>query len=132
MLMKNLSVGYYNFACLILPFNSVCIGITMKIFILAHPNYNIPYPSNGVGPFSGPETAPPMYEQQQPQQVDIEDIPVMFSDDDYSKYYTPPHIVRTKITNGHLRSLGPTFFFRKKNKPNMHSYMQVKSTDFLH
>jgi hypothetical protein len=101
MLMKNLSVGYYNFACLILPFNSVCIGITMKLSILAHPNYNIPYPSNGVGPFSGPETAPPMYEQQ-PQQVDIEDIPVMFSDDDYSKYYTPPHVVWTTVTSIHL------------------------------
>ena len=63
----------------------------MNLSILAHPNYNIPYPSNGVGPFSGLETAPPMYEQQ-PQQVDIEDIPVMFSDDDYSKYYTPPHV----------------------------------------
>ena len=102
MLMKNLSVGYYNFACLILPFNSVCIGITMNLSILAHPNYNIPYPSNGVGPFSGLETAPPMYEQQH-QQVDIEDIPVMFSDDDYSKYYTPPHVVVwTTVTSIHL------------------------------
>jgi hypothetical protein len=60
------------------------------------------YPSNGVGPFSGLETAPPMYEQQH-QQVDIEDIPVMFSDDDYSKYYTPPHVVVwTTVTSIHL------------------------------
>ena len=29
----------------------------------------------------------------------------MISDDDYSKYYTPPHVVRTKVTSGHLRSL---------------------------
>ncbi|XP_063397054.1 multiple PDZ domain protein-like isoform X1 [Mytilus trossulus] len=52
---------------------------------LAHPNINIPYPSNGIGP--APETAPPGYESQQ--QVDVEDIPVMFCDEDYTGELLP-------------------------------------------
>ncbi|XP_071131109.1 multiple PDZ domain protein-like isoform X13 [Mytilus edulis] len=52
---------------------------------LAHPNINIPYPSNGIGP--APETAPPAYESQQ--QVDVEDIPVMFCDEDYTGELLP-------------------------------------------
>ncbi|XP_052068702.1 multiple PDZ domain protein-like isoform X7 [Mytilus californianus] len=54
---------------------------------LAHPNINIPYPSNGIGPVQAPETAPPVYEPQQ--QVDVEDIPVMFCDEDYTGELLP-------------------------------------------